>query len=322
VVAAARLPILLAPVIAAAATAAAAPYVPCASAVTPRLVSDADLPGANAVRTAVVGVGIVAGPAIGGVLLFLGSPALAFVINGVTFGLSALGVLAIRPRTVFATRRSPGRPAGLLRELASGAAALRARPDALRLVGADVMHSILYGTQTVLLLAVSRQAGLGAGGYGYMFSAMGAGGLIGTALASRAARHSRPRHVQAAAMAAVGLPMPLLAVAHWPAAAIVLVAVSGVGAMLVEILTETSLQRSLDEEVFGRAYGLAIPASYGGIALGSLLGPALAAALGVAGALVVMGGAVLGYAALLLRPASGAPRLAPAPEPAAADAGA
>src|SRR5436305_6629333 len=97
-VAAARLPILLAPVIAAAATAAAAPYVPSASAVTPRLASDADLPGANAVRTAVVGVGIIAGPALGGVLLFLGSPALAFLINGVTFGLSALGVLAVRPR--------------------------------------------------------------------------------------------------------------------------------------------------------------------------------------------------------------------------------
>ena len=43
-VAAARLPIGLAPVIAAMATAAAAPYLPCVSAVTPRLVGDADLP--------------------------------------------------------------------------------------------------------------------------------------------------------------------------------------------------------------------------------------------------------------------------------------
>ena len=155
-----------------------------------------------------------------------------------------------------------------------------------------------------------------------MFSALGVGGLIGTALAGRAARSSRPRQVQAAALAGVGLPMPLLALIRWPAAAIVLVAVSGIGAMLVEILTETGLQRSLDEEVFGRAYGLAIPASYGGIALGSLLAPALAGALGTPGALVVTGSAVLGYAALLLRPASGAPRLAPAREPAVADAGA
>jgi MFS family permease len=40
---AAGLPIVLAPVIAAAATTAAAPYMPCVAAVTPRLVDDADL---------------------------------------------------------------------------------------------------------------------------------------------------------------------------------------------------------------------------------------------------------------------------------------
>ena len=45
-----QLPIAFAPVIAAAATAAAAPYVPCVAAVTPHVVEDADLPGANAAR--------------------------------------------------------------------------------------------------------------------------------------------------------------------------------------------------------------------------------------------------------------------------------
>src|SRR6266700_3704593 len=45
-------------------------------------------------------------------------------------------------------------PAGLLGELAQGAAALRAHPAAIRLIGADIMCSFLYGTQTVLLLLV------------------------------------------------------------------------------------------------------------------------------------------------------------------------
>jgi MFS family permease len=52
-VAAAHLPVLLAPVIAALATVAGAPYLPCVSAVTPKLVRGADLPGANAARSAV-----------------------------------------------------------------------------------------------------------------------------------------------------------------------------------------------------------------------------------------------------------------------------
>ena len=316
VVAAAGLPIALAPVIAAAATAAAAPYLPCAAAVTPRVVGDADLPGANAARSAVTGAGIVLGPALGGVLLLLGSPAAAFALNAATFGLSALAVLAIRARgdlNPFRPRRAADRPAGLLREVARGAAALRAHPAALRLVGADIMCSTLYGTQTVLLLMVSRRIGLGAQGYGYLFAAIGVGGLLGSALAGRASRSPRSRSVLAAALIAAGLPTLLLAVTRWPAAAIVLTGLTGLGAVLVEILTETSLQRTLDEDVFGRAYGLAVPASLAGIVAGSVIAPGLAAALGAPGALVAVGGAVLAYALLVLRSTAGQPRAGDAP---------
>src|SRR5205085_8301557 len=155
-----------------------------------------------------------------------------------------------------------------LRQVAQGAAALRAHRTALRLIGADTLCSMLYGAQTVLLLMVSRQVGLGAQGYGYMFAAIGAGGLLGTALAGRVSRlNSRP--VLAAALAVAGLPTLLLAVVRWPAAAIVLAGLTGTGALLVEILTETTLQRELDEDVFGRAYGLALPATLAGIVVGS-----------------------------------------------------
>ena len=317
-------PILLAPVIAAVATAFATPYLPCVAATTPRLVDDADLPGANAARSAVNGLGIIAGPALGGVLLLLGSPALAFPLNAVTFGLAALAVLAIPADQTFRPARSEGRPDGLLRGMAEGAQALRSHPAALRLVGADIMCSLIYGAQTVLLLLVSRSLGMGAHGYGYLFAGIGAGALAGTALAGRVQRWGHPRFVLAAALAAVGLPMPLLAIAHWPAIAIALVAATGAGAVLVEILTETGLQRMLDEDVFGRAYGLALPASLAGIVVGSLVAPLLTDVLGGRGALVAMGLAVLAYALFLLRrvPAQREPVTAQAepaivPEPAA-----
>jgi MFS family permease len=299
-----RLPVVLAPVIAAAATAWTAPFVSCVAAVTPRVVDDADLPGANAARSAVTGAGIVLGPALGGVLLLLGSAASAFALNALTFGLSALAVLAIRAdgdRSPFRVRRAAERPDGLLREVAQGAAALRAHPAALRLVGADIMCSVLYGAQTVLLLLVSRQVGLGAQGYGYMFAALGAGGLLGTALAGRVSRRIGSRSVLAAALTVAGAPTLLLAVVRWPAAAIVLTGLTGMGALLVEILTETTLQRELDEDVFGRAYGLAFPAAMAGIVVGSVIAPGLAALLGGSGALVAVGGTVLAYALLVLR---------------------
>ena len=153
----------------------------------------------------------------------------------------------------------------------------------------------------MLLLLVSRQVGLGAQGYGYMFAAVGAGGLIGTALAGRAQPQLPSRSVLAAALALAGLPTLLLAVVRWPAAAIVLTGLTGMGALLVEILTETTLQRELDEDVFGRAYGLAFPAAIAGIVVGSVIAPGLAALLGGSGALVVVGGTVLAYALLVMR---------------------
>jgi len=157
---------------------------------------------------------------------------------------------------------------------------------------------------------VARGLGLGAQGYGYLFAAIGVGGLLGTALAGRASRVSRPRLVLAAALLAAGLPTMLLAVTHWPVAAIVLTGLTGMGALLVEIMTDTGLQRMLDQDVFGRAYGLAIPASLGGIVAGSLIAPLLATALGGSGALVAVGGAVLAYAALVLHdPAASRGRL-------------
>ena len=55
--------------------------------------------------------------------------------------------------------------------------------------------------------------------------------------------------------------------------------------------------------MFGRAYGLALPASLGGIVVGSLIAPLLARALGGTGALVALGLAVLSYALFLLRQA-------------------
>jgi hypothetical protein len=116
-----------------------------------------------------------------------------------------------------------------------------------------------------------------------------------------------------AALAAVGLPMPLLAIVHWPVLAMALVFATGAGAIAVEILTETSLQRSLPAEAFGRAYGLALPASIGGIAAGALLAPALTSLLGLTGALVSVGAVVAAYGLLIQRQASPAtPALVPA----------
>ncbi|HEX6449423.1 MAG TPA: MFS transporter [Trebonia sp.] len=167
------------------------------------------------------------------------------------------------------------------------------------------MCSLVYGMQTVLLIGVAQRAGLGLHGYGYLFAALGVGGVVGTSLTARVLRIPRPRAILLGALAVVGLPMLLLAVVPSAPAALLLTALTGVGAIIVEVTTETVLQRMLPDEVFGRAYGLAVPAAVAGIAIGALAAPAVASAFGTAGALVACGGLVMGYAtALLLAPAA------------------
>jgi MFS family permease len=295
------LPVVLAPVLAAVATAAAAPYGPCTAATTPRLVPAADLPGANAARSAVGMAAIAAGPVVGALLLLLGEPAAAFILNAGTFALSAILVLSITPGPVFAPSAT-GERQSVLADVATGARALREHPVAVRLVGADVICSVVYGMQTVLLLLLSRSLGLGDAGYGYVLAGLGLGGIVGTTLTSRAARSAHPRRTLVLALMAVAAPSALMAVTPCLTGLLVWSVIGGAGAALVEVLTETALQRDLDEEVFARAYGIALPAAIAGIVGGSLVAAPLVMAIGLTGALVATGVLTAAYAGFLLLP--------------------
>jgi MFS family permease len=316
VVAAAGLPVILAPVIAALATAASSAYVPCVAATTPRLVDDADLPAANAARSAIGQVCIVAGPGFGALLLLLGPPSLAFALNGVTFALSALAVASMPAGAIFAPAGEPDHAPNVLRELGEGARALLSQPVARRLVGADVVASAVYGAETVLLLMLSRELGLGDHGYGYLLASFGLGGVLGAGVAYRVAAGERVRTVLVAALTVLGASTALLADPFGFGGALALGIVGGAGSIVVEIMADTGLQRALPEDVFARAYGFAYPAALAGIVIGSLIAAPLVALFGVRGAFVALGALVALYALTLLRRPE--PAAAPIPVPAAA----
>ncbi|MCU1671614.1 MAG: transporter [Blastococcus sp.] len=317
-VAAAGLPILLAPLLAALSTAASAAYPASAAATTPRLVPDADLPGANAARSAVGMAAVAGGPVVGAVLLLLGSPGVAFLANAGTFAISALAVLSIPAGPAFCPARS-GERGSVVADVVLGARALRAHPAALRLVGADIMCSVVYGMQTVLLLLLSRALGFGDAGYGYVLAGMGIGGILGTALTSRAARSTHPRRVLVLALLGVAAPAALMAATPCLTGLLCWAVLGGAGAVLVEVLCETSLQRDLDEHVFARAYGIAFPAAIAGIVGGSLVAAPLVSAVGLTGALVATGVLTAAYALVVAVPrrAGGRHRAARLPQPAA-----
>jgi len=134
------------------------------------------------------------------------------------------------------------------------------------------------------------------------------GGVLGAGLAHRAASSDRPRRALIAAAAAIAVPLMLLTVSGSVAAALVLAASIGAGQFVTEVVSDTTLQRSLDPTVFARAYGLVVPACVAGIALGALLAAPCVALIGLDGTLALTGALMLAYGALAFaRPRAAVP---------------
>jgi hypothetical protein len=100
-------------------------------------------------------------------------------------------------------------------------------------------------------------------------------------------------------MLLIAITLSLLAVAPTLASVLAIMLLLGAGNVMLEVLAETGLQRSLDDEVFARAYALALPATLAGIVAGSLLAAPLTALLGVTGALTALGALVAAHALVL-----------------------
>jgi len=323
-VALAGLPVALVPLLAAAATLAGIAYPPSIAAVTPRLVAADDLAAANGARGTIAPTCVALGPALGAVLLLIGPPPVAFAINAATFVVSGLLVASIPASAAFARSESAGESpldglGAIASELREGARALCAAPEAGWIVSADVAGSFVYGALTVLLLLVAERLGLGAGGYGYLLAGLGLGGIAGATVAGRLGSVAGRRSTLAAALVVMAAPVLVLAVATSPLAAIAAGVVGGVGAFVVEVVADTRLQQTLEESRLGCAYGFAFSVSIGGIAVGSLVAPALVSLAGLAGALCIVGGLVLALAAAIgLRSIGGRAARQAAPVPAEA----
>lgn len=318
-VALAALPVVLVPLLAAAATAAGVAYAPTVAALTPRLVEPELLAAANAARGSITPACVAGGPALGALLLLIGSPLLVFAINALSFVVSGLIVCSIPAGGAFAR---VGRHSGddartsaatalrrIIAELGAGAQALRRAPEAVWFVSADTAASFVYGAETVLLLAVAGRLGLGVAGYGYLLAAQGLGGILGAQLAGRLGAATERRPALAIALLSIALPLPVLAFTTSVIIVILVSVIAGVGTLLVEVVADIRLQRTLDEARIGCAYGLTLTVSVGGIAAGGLLAPLLIALAGVGGALCAIAAAVL-LLALKLASSGSRPNLA------------
>jgi CRP-like cAMP-binding protein/predicted MFS family arabinose efflux permease len=271
VVAALEGPVLLAIALAGFTSVTGMVYEPAVAAVTPETVPEKDLAAANTLRNMVDNVAIVAGPAIGGLLLLVGPVWLAFAANALSFVWSAFMVIRMRVRSK-PVDVTEGGSAGPLKQMTVGFKAIGSSATATMLVAYSVIASFVYGVDTVQFVVLSEdQLGTGPEGYGYLLAGLGVGGIAAAGLVNRLAARPRLGLIILVGIATYCAPTLLFLFVDEPAAAFAIQGVRGAGTLVVDVLAITALQRSLPSDVLGRVFGAFYTLVLAAISLGALI---------------------------------------------------
>lgn len=285
----AQAPVLLVILIAPLTTIAASAYEPAVAAITPQVVTERDLAAGNALRNLVDNVAVIAGPAIGVLLLLVGPPALGFAVNAASFAVSALvvGRLRIRSRPVDVTE---GGTVGPLSQMLVGFRTIRSSAAATLLVTYSVVATFVYGLDTVLFVVLSQEKlGTGPDGFGYLLAGLGAGGVLAAGLVSRLSARPRLGLIILAGMAVYCLPTAAFLVVDDPAVAFGLQALRGAGTLVVDVLAITALQRRMPAEAMARVFGAFDTFMLAAVALGALIAPMLLSVVSLDATLILAG---------------------------------
>jgi MFS family permease len=252
-----------------------------------------ELTAANGTASTVESLAFFIGPAIGAALVMATSVDLVFLLNALTFIVSALIVLGIRPVVVdVLPEAADGADAdgpGMLAEMAAGFSTIRRDRDLVVIAVLTIVQTIVAGAMVVFAVALAVDIlGTGAAGVGYIDSVFGIGAIAGGLFAI--ARAARNRLAVDLAIGTLLWSAPLLlvvAVPH-PAMVFVVAAVMGFGNPLVDVNAMTIIQRIAPAAVLGRVFGALEGGLIGGMAIGSAAMPFLIDQLGLRGALAVL----------------------------------
>ncbi|PXY35270.1 MFS transporter [Prauserella coralliicola] len=245
--------------------------------VLPSIVADAALPRANArlIATHVVANQFVA-PPIGAALFVLAAGA-PFGVNAVAFALAAPLLGALTKRAPAVEERRP-----LWTEIGEGLRWLWGhRVVRMLAVSICLMNVTMLAAFAVLVLYARERLGLGGVGYGLLLTAMAAGGLLGTLVASRLQARFPDSVLLRAGLIIETLTHVFLALASTPWVAVVTLVAFGLHGSVWGVVSLTRRQRAVPDRLRGRVNSVYLLFSVGGAALGSLVSGPLAAGFGI-----------------------------------------
>jgi MFS family permease len=260
--------------------------------------SPSELAAANSLSSTVEGVSLLVGPVIAAICLQASGPGAVYAIASIGLLAAALLTSALRAPTA-ATAFVEHRWTDAL----EGFRELRRRRGARVLLGFVAGQTAVIGALDVLVVVLALgMLSMGPAGPGVLSAAVGIGGLVGAAATVILIGRERLSRPFLFGVIAVGLPIACVAVIPNVAVALVLLAVSGVGKSFLDVTARTLLQRSVDDDVLARVFGVQEGSNMAAMAIGSVAAPLLVASVGARGAFVVVGLFLPVIAVLALRP--------------------
>jgi MFS family permease len=283
---AAQGPLVLAFVFAAMMGAGGALFQPAFGALIPSLVPDEDLPAANALRSMTTRTAAIAGPALGGLLLALGGPRTALLVDLVTFLASLLTLIGIKDR-------APERAASesVFQEARTGLSAVRSRPWVLVVILQGTVQLLLVMGPALVLLPILLKERGELSAFGVMVGLQAAGSVLG-GLVAGGLKSSRSGVIGVCALALLGVQLLCLALELPLYVLGFAMVVTGFGYSLFGVLWMSALQRSVPDELLGRVLSVEMLGTFALAPVGLALAPVAIELLGntsvLVGALVIL----------------------------------
>ncbi len=255
----------------------------------------------NALMNTLFSLCFMLGPALGGVIVAAGGTVTALFVNAGLFGVVALTLV-----TSTALPDIPADETGVSRGRVKAAIGyVRERAAIRSLMGLQALGLVFF-TISLPVEVVLAQHTLhkGAGGYGALLAAWGAGAVVGSAIYAR--WHAAPARILVGlGAAALGIGFLVMAAAATIAVAVVGAAVGGLGNGVEAVAVRTALQQQVEQQWMALLMGFQESLMQAIPGIGILVGGLLAELAGVRAALAVAGVGALSITAagwVILRP--------------------
>jgi predicted MFS family arabinose efflux permease len=292
---------------------------PAMMASVPQLVEDDDLPIANGILSATYHLAIMIGPAIGGILVAALGANAAFLLNALSFAVSAVLLVGLeipaRPHDAeladsrFTPWQDLREGAGfLVRSRAAWGIALVMTVTLMLLATQSSFQAAFVGR----VLAPDADPAVWSAIIGTLVATFGGGMVLGSIAAPAVIRRARPRQAFAALTAIVGVAYLIASESDDVATAVLMWGLVGFCGGTVNVLYETWLQLETPDRLRGRVFAAVESTSDAGYVLGAVLVAALWAAVAPATAIKCVG---IGFVLLGLLAAAVLPQRGPLGDP-------